>query len=287
MAPSNVSAARTETWFPSLHIPPAAPLFRLTTTVVERLVDVGCANLKRSVDRNVSGLRALTRVRTISGLIEQQQSYVAGLWQDQREALKAVSRVLEQSYDEARGLLTDAGSSVNPAARDADRRSAAAKAPTAKGSASKKQSATKKKEAATLRAVPPASPSTAEPAAEPVSEPRAAPEAVFQIYRDKAGEYRFRLKSADGSVLLKSEGYKTRTSAANGVASVQKNATNDDRYETRTSPSGKPTFTLKAGNNRVIGSSPTFSSTDQMEAAMSIVREQAASSRVEDQTEAA
>jgi len=272
MASSNVSTARPDNWFPGIHIPPAAPLFRLTTSVVGRLMDVGCANLKRAVDRNTTGLRALSRVRTLSGLIEQQQSYVAGLWQDQTDAVKAVSKALEQSYEEARELFADG----RPApAHEAQRKPA-----------SKSKLTPKQTETAALRAVPPA-PTVSRPAVQPAPAPLATAEAVFEIYRDKAGEYRFRLKSADGSVLLKSEGYKTRASAANGVASVQKNATNDDRYETHTSPSGKPTFTLKAGNNRVIGSSPTFASAEHMATAMAIVRERAASSRVEDQTEAA
>ena len=41
----------------------------------------------------------------------------------------------------------------------------------------------------------------------------------FEIYQDKAGEYRFRLKAGNGETILTSEGYTTRSAVENGVAS--------------------------------------------------------------------
>lgn len=46
----------------------------------------------------------------------------------------------------------------------------------------------------------------------------------FEIYTDKAGEFRFRLKASNGEILLASEGYKAKASCKNGVESVIKNA---------------------------------------------------------------
>lgn len=46
----------------------------------------------------------------------------------------------------------------------------------------------------------------------------------FEIYADKAGEFRFRLKAANGQVIATGEGYKTLASCENGVESVKKNA---------------------------------------------------------------
>ena len=46
----------------------------------------------------------------------------------------------------------------------------------------------------------------------------------FELYTDKAGEFRFRLKATNGQIIAVSEGYKTMASCKNGVASVQKNA---------------------------------------------------------------
>ena len=46
----------------------------------------------------------------------------------------------------------------------------------------------------------------------------------YELYKDKAGEYRFRLKAANGEIIGKSEGYKAKASAKKGIASIAKNA---------------------------------------------------------------
>ena len=46
----------------------------------------------------------------------------------------------------------------------------------------------------------------------------------FEIYLDKAGEFRFRLKARNGEIIATSEGYKAKTSCMNGIESVKKNA---------------------------------------------------------------
>ena len=46
----------------------------------------------------------------------------------------------------------------------------------------------------------------------------------FEMYVDKAGEYRFRLKATNGQVIATSEGYKAEASCVNGIESVKKNA---------------------------------------------------------------
>ena len=46
----------------------------------------------------------------------------------------------------------------------------------------------------------------------------------FELYEDKAGEFRFRLKARNGEPILASEGYKAKDSCKNGIASVVKNA---------------------------------------------------------------
>ena len=46
----------------------------------------------------------------------------------------------------------------------------------------------------------------------------------FEIYNDKAGEFRFRLKARNGEIILSSEGYKAKASCENGIESVKKNA---------------------------------------------------------------
>ncbi len=46
----------------------------------------------------------------------------------------------------------------------------------------------------------------------------------FEVYTDKAGEFRFRLKATNGQVIAVSEGYKSRAGCLGGVESVRKNA---------------------------------------------------------------
>ncbi|MBR7007920.1 MAG: YegP family protein [Ruminococcus sp.] len=46
----------------------------------------------------------------------------------------------------------------------------------------------------------------------------------FEIYTDKKGETRFRLKATNGQVIAVSEGYTTKASCKNGIESVKKNA---------------------------------------------------------------
>lgn len=46
----------------------------------------------------------------------------------------------------------------------------------------------------------------------------------FEVYQDKAGEYRFRLKATNGQVVATGEGYKTKPSCLNGIESIKKNA---------------------------------------------------------------
>lgn len=46
----------------------------------------------------------------------------------------------------------------------------------------------------------------------------------FEIYTDKAGEFRFRLKATNGQIIAVSEGYKAMAGCMNGIESVRKNA---------------------------------------------------------------
>ena len=49
-------------------------------------------------------------------------------------------------------------------------------------------------------------------------------EPQFEITKDAAGEYRFRLRAPNGEIIAVSEGYKSKDSCKNGIASVKENA---------------------------------------------------------------
>lgn len=54
----------------------------------------------------------------------------------------------------------------------------------------------------------------------------------FEVYKDKAGEFRFRFKAPNGEVMLASEGYAQKVSAIDAIESIKKNApgaTTDDQ----------------------------------------------------------
>ena len=46
----------------------------------------------------------------------------------------------------------------------------------------------------------------------------------FEVYVDKAGEFRFRLKATNGQIIAVGESYKALSSCLNGIESVRKNA---------------------------------------------------------------
>lgn len=46
----------------------------------------------------------------------------------------------------------------------------------------------------------------------------------FEVYTDKAGEFRFRLKARNGEIIATGESYKAKASCLNGIESIRKNA---------------------------------------------------------------
>jgi uncharacterized protein len=46
----------------------------------------------------------------------------------------------------------------------------------------------------------------------------------FEVYEDRAGKYRFRLKASNGQVVASGEAYETKAAALKGCESVQRAA---------------------------------------------------------------
>lgn len=106
----------------------------------------------------------------------------------------------------------------------------------------------------------------------------------FEIYTDKAGEFRFRLKASNGQAILASEGYKTKPSCVNGVESVKKNAPNDALYERKQTQAGKFTFNLKSTNGQVIGTSESYEAESSRDNGIESVKKHAPDASVDDTT---
>lgn len=89
--------------------------------------------------------------------------------------------------------------------------------------------------------------------------------AKFEVYQDKSGEFRFRLKAGNGQDILASEGYKAKASCLNGIESVKKNSQDESKFVKKVAKNGKHHFNLKATNGQVIGTSQMYASEDGME----------------------
>jgi len=101
---------------------------------------------------------------------------------------------------------------------------------------------------------------------------------------DAAEPYTFAFVAGDGKNLLRSENYKAKKSALNGIESVKKNCTNDARYEMKEAKNGKPFFNLKSSNGQIVATSALFDSADARDAAIAELKADAPGTTVDDQT---
>ena len=53
----------------------------------------------------------------------------------------------------------------------------------------------------------------------------------FEVYIDKAGEFRFRLKARNGEIIATGEGYKSKAGCLNGIESIRKNSASEIKEE--------------------------------------------------------
>ena len=106
----------------------------------------------------------------------------------------------------------------------------------------------------------------------------------FELYKDKAGEFRFRLKAGNGEIVGASEGYKAKASAENGIESVKKNAQLAERFAITEGKNGKWYFSLKAANSQVILSSQAYADESGAKAGAGAVKRAADGAKTDDQT---
>ena len=106
----------------------------------------------------------------------------------------------------------------------------------------------------------------------------------FELYTDKAGETRFRLKASNGEIILASEGYTRKPNATKGIESVKKNASDDNRYERKETKNGQYMFNLKAANAQVIGTSESYTTEAARENGIKSVMKNAPGASIDDMT---
>lgn len=106
----------------------------------------------------------------------------------------------------------------------------------------------------------------------------------FELSKSSDGQFRFVLKAGNAETILTSELYKSRSSAEAGIASVQNNCTNDDRYDKKESSNGKAYFNLKAANHQIIGTSQMYATTQARDNGIASVKTNGTSKTVKDNT---
>jgi uncharacterized protein YegP (UPF0339 family) len=107
---------------------------------------------------------------------------------------------------------------------------------------------------------------------------------TFEVFTDKSGEFRFRLKAGNGQTVLSSQGYGSKASAMKGIESVRNNAADETRFESTETAGGKFRFTMKAKNNQVIGTSQNYESASGRDNGIAAVARAADGANVVDQT---
>ena len=104
----------------------------------------------------------------------------------------------------------------------------------------------------------------------------------FQVFKSPVNsQYYYHLKAANGEKVLSGEGYTTKQSCLNGIASVKENASYDSRYERKNAP-GNYTFNLKAANGEIIGRSENYNSESGRETGIAAVKKDAPGAPIED-----
>ncbi|WP_367389076.1 YegP family protein [Lewinella sp. LCG006] len=107
----------------------------------------------------------------------------------------------------------------------------------------------------------------------------------FQLFKDSASEFRFRLRAKNGEIILRSsEGYASKQGCQKGIGSVKENAPIDSRYGRHTATNGKYYFILKAGNGEPLGISEMYNSTAGRENGIAAVKRDAPGAPTEDLT---
>lgn len=93
----------------------------------------------------------------------------------------------------------------------------------------------------------------------------------FETFKGLDSKFYFHLKANNGQIVLQSQGYTTKASATNGIASVKTNGVNRGRFQVRAAADGQTYFVLKASNGAVIGRSEMYVSDANAQAGIAVV----------------
>ena len=107
---------------------------------------------------------------------------------------------------------------------------------------------------------------------------------LFELSKSKNNQFRFVLKAGNSEIILTSELYKSKASAKNGIASVQKNSADSGRFDKKASKNGKHYFNLKAANHQVIGTSQMYATEKALNTGIKSVMTNGKTKTIKDET---
>tara|TARA_B100000508_G_scaffold97039_1_gene75991 strand:- start:332 stop:646 length:315 start_codon:yes stop_codon:yes gene_type:complete len=98
---------------------------------------------------------------------------------------------------------------------------------------------------------------------------------LFEIYKDKSGKFRFRLKAKNGEIICSSQGYTSKSSCKKGASSLILNAKKIKSFKVFKNRAGKSFFNVVAGNNKVIATSQAYKTENSLKKGIESVRKNA------------
>ena len=99
---------------------------------------------------------------------------------------------------------------------------------------------------------------------------------IVMLKKSEAKEpFSFSFVNANDESIVKSENYAAKRSALNGIESIKKNCTDDNRYELKESKNGKFFFNIKATNGQIIGTSKLFATEEIRNSSISQLKTEA------------
>ncbi len=101
---------------------------------------------------------------------------------------------------------------------------------------------------------------------------------------EAAEPFSFSFQDAHGKAIVRSENYKVKNSALNGIESVKKNCIDDARYEMKEAKNGKLYFNLKASNGQIVATSALFDTSDERDASIAVLKSEGPDAVMDDQS---
>ncbi len=98
---------------------------------------------------------------------------------------------------------------------------------------------------------------------------------MFEIYKDKSGKFRFRLKAKNGENICASQSYTTKGACTKGAKSLILNSKKRKSFKVQKNRAGKYFFNVIAGNNKVIATSQTYKSESSLKKGIESVQKNA------------